>query len=179
MRKQVAYLMEFVTDHRGSMTVEFVAFAPLLIAALVVSFEFGRAFWAFDVVTRDVRAGVRYLARNSATPPPYGANLCPATARNVVETGLPNGVDANKHFPWKTNPAATFSCPSQTFDDLCPLLNDCGLNDDGNVITMAATVQVSLSLMDVVNRLAGLTGAARIDITYPLTVTYQTRYVGN
>src|SRR5688500_8597134 len=179
MRNRIAFLNEFRTDHRGSMTVEFVAFAPLLIAALVVSFEFGRAFWAFDVVTRDVRAGVRYLARNSATPPPYGSDDCPASARNVVETGLPNGVDANKHFPWKGITTATFLCPSQTFDALCPSLNDCGLNDDGSVITMTATVPVSLSLMDVVNRLAGLSGSARIDVTYPLTVSYQARYIGN
>src|SRR5688572_7213513 len=115
MRKPVAYLNEILKNPNGSMAVEFVAFAPLLIAALVISFEFGRAFWAYDVITRDLRASVRYLSRNAANPPPYGSDVCPTTAQNIAQTGSPaSGADANRHFPWK-GVTATFTCPSVAF----------------------------------------------------------------
>ena len=185
MRRAVAYLNELLKNRSGSMTVEFVAFAPLLLASLTLAFEFGRAFWAYDVVTRDVRAAVRYLTRNSVNPPPY-TSTCPASAENVAQTGLPgDSADANKHFPWK-GASATFQCVSVTFDALCPSLNDCGLNDDGSVVTMTATVQVTLPMIGVLNNLAEWVGSlagqpanSSIGVTYPLKVSYQARYVGN
>src|SRR5262252_8844339 len=80
-------------DRAGSMTVEFVAVIPVLLAALAFSFEFGRALWAYDVMTRDVRAGVRYLSRavNSVAAP-----NCPAAATTFVT----NGISGSAHFPW-------------------------------------------------------------------------------
>lgn len=172
MRNRVAYLKEFLEDQKGSMTVEFVAFAPLLLAALVVSFEFGRAFWAYDVITRDLRGSVRYLTRNSATPPPYASDACPASAQNIAQTGSPtDGADANKHFPWK-GVSATFACPSIAF-------SSANYNDDGRVVTMTANVPVALSLGDVINRILSLSGTSSIDLVYTLTVSYQSRYIGN
>src|SRR6185295_11496153 len=102
MRKLVAYLTEVLKNPSGSITVEFVAFAPLLLATLTISFEFGRAFWAYDVITRDLRDSVRYLSRNAATPPPYAMDVCPDTAKNVAQTRSPvDSLDVNRHFPWK------------------------------------------------------------------------------
>ena len=171
MRKRVASLNELLKNSTGSMTVEFVAFAPLLIAALVIAFEFGRAFWAYDVITRDLRASVRYLARNASTPPPYDSDVCPTTAQNVAQTGSPaTGLDANRHFPWK-GVTATFSCPSVPFTAT-------NYNDDGRVVTMTVTVPMALTLGDAINRVLGLSGAARI-VPFSLRVSYQTRYVGN
>ena len=177
MRRRVAYLKEFLKNPRGSMTVEFVAFAPLLIAALVVSFEFGRAFWAYDVITRDVRAGVRYLSRMSTPPSPPN---CPTAVQNIAQTGLhDNGLDANKHFPWK-GVSATFTCTvARTFTAT-------DYNDAGQVIAMTASVPVTLSLLEVLNRLfewvnavSGQPADSALAVSYPLTVTYEARYIGN
>ena len=177
MRNGVAYLTEFLKNPKGSMTVEFVAFAPVLIAALVISFEFGRAFWAYDVITRDVRAGVRYLARMSTPPSPPN---CPAAAQNIAQTGLhDSGLDAAKHFPWK-GVSATFTCTvARTF-------TAADYNDAGQVIAMTATVPVTLSLLEVLNRLTQWTGSLAgappgsvIPVNYPLTVSYEARYIGN
>ena len=169
MRGSGSYRNGFFRSANGSMTIEFVAFAPLLIAALVISYEFGRAFWAFDVVTRDVRAGVRYLARMSTPPEPPA---CPTAAQNIAETGLPAvGEDASKHFPWK-GAAASFACSSTAF-------SGADFNDGGQVITMTADVPVTLTLLEFINRSLGLAGDAAIDSTYSLTVSYQARYIGN
>jgi TadE-like protein len=179
MRNLVSLLWKFVTDRSGTMTIEFVAIVPIFVVTLIFGFEFGRAFWAFDVVARDVRAGVRYLSRNATTPPPYGSDACPGSARNMVETGSPSlSLDASKHFPWK-GATATFQCPSQTFDQLCPSLNDCGLSEPGSVVTMTATVPISLSVIYILNRMLDLSGANQIQASIPLTVSYQERYIGN
>ena len=171
MRVSAAYLHKFLKNGHGSMTVEFVAIAPLFIAALVIAFEFGRAFWAYDVITRDLRASVRYMTRNAGTPPPYASDACPVTAENIAQTGLPaDNADANKHFPWK-GAAATFTCPSVAF-------SAANYNDDGRVVTMTATVPLTLALGNAINRVLDLSGSARI-APFSLRVSYQSRYIGN
>ena len=178
MRMSIAYPSEFLKDPRGSITVEFVAIVPLFVAALVVGFEFGRAFWAYDVLTRDVRASVRYMTRNAVTPPPYASNMCPVSAENIAQTGSPSdNADANKHFPWK-GVAATFTCPSVAFEAVCVSQPLCGFNDDGRIVTMTATVPLTLALGDVMNRVLNLSGSARI-APFSLRVSYQSRYIGN
>ena len=172
MRSQVAYLSEFLKNPKGSMTVEFVAFAPVLIAAMVVSFEFGRAFWAYDVITRDVRGAVRYLTRDSTAQPPYAGNVCPQAARYIAQTGSPtDGAEGSKHFPWK-GVTPTFQCLSVAF-------TGANYNDAGHVVTMTATVPVTLTLQAVINRFLNMGGTASLPLTYPLTVSYQARYAGN
>jgi Flp pilus assembly protein TadG len=163
MRKPGAYLNEFLKDLRGSMTVEFVTFAPLLIAALVVSFEFGRAFWAYDVVTRDLRAAVRYLSR----APSYSSGS-KTQAEALAKTGTPTGTTL--HFPW-TN--------SATFAYVEPAIITGQYNDDVRVFTMTANVPVTLSLVDFMNRFLSLSGGAAIATNYTLSVSYQARYIGN
>jgi hypothetical protein len=182
MRNEVAYLKEFLKNPSGSMTVEFVTFAPLLIAALVVSFEFGRAFWAYDVMTRDVRAAARYLARDPSAIPPYANSDCPDPVRYIAQTGSPKAsdfTDANKHFPWK-GAAPTFTCP------VARTINPANFNNAGNVVRVQASVPVTLSLLQVLNRLSGLLSTqadqqtpASVAVSYPLTVSYEVRYMGN
>jgi hypothetical protein len=122
-----------------------------------------------------VRAGVRYLSRDPAAPPPYAANGCPTAVQNIVQTGSPiDDSDANKHFPWKGVPSAQiqFQCPSIAF-------SGANYNDAGHVVTLSATVPVTMSLIYVVNRFLRLSDASQIAGSYPLTVTYQARYIGN
>ena len=143
---------DFFRDLNGSLTVEFVLFTPVLIAALFMVFDFGRAFWAFDVMTRDVRAGLRYVARMSTLPDPME---CPQAAKNVVQTGVPAD-GQTRHFPWSLVPEddLAFSCTAVVPDGL--------YNKPVQVVTMTATLPMDLSL-----------------VTYPITVSYQARYVGN
>lgn len=163
MRRLAAYLTEFLRNSKGSMTVEFVTFAPMLIAALVISFEFGRAFWAYDVVTRDLRAAVRYLSR----APAY-SSATKTAAENVAKTGTPNGTAL--HFPW-TN-SATFGYSEVNFSTTL-------FNDVGHTFTMTANVPVSLSLLDFINRVLNLSGGGALATNYSLSVSYQARYIGN
>jgi hypothetical protein len=176
MRNLVSHVRDLFRSRNGSITVEFVAFAPLLIAALAFSYEFGRAFWAFDVVARDVRAGVRYLARMPTLPAPPE---CPASAKNIIQTGQLAG---EKHFPWRDVPEEDieFACA------LTPFASG-NYNSDGQIISMTATVPVTLSLLDWINGLSEWMnlrageeeGSSPIPISYSLTVSYQARHIGN
>jgi Flp pilus assembly protein TadG len=100
-------LKEFLRNRGGSMAVEFVATIPILLVALIFSFEFGRALWAYDVITRDVRAAIRYLSRAPSTSTDQ--------ANCMAMTGLPVGAPPTcgsnpKHFPWTTGtPIFTYS----------------------------------------------------------------------
>ena len=159
MRTVLNRVRKFGGDRRGSMTVEFVLLVPLLVGALVFGFEFGRALWAYDVLTRDVRAAVRYLSR--ATP--YGtAAQNQATA--VAKTGSPSGTSL--HFPWTAGSSVAYSESTFSASDY---------STDGIVITATATVPVTLSLMSVFSSLSG----ESIPATYTFVVTDQARWIGN
>jgi Flp pilus assembly protein TadG len=161
MPSNIRSLTTFITDERGSYTVEFVILVPLLLAALVFSFEFARALWAYDVMTRDVRAGVRYLSRSTSLPD--------ATCSSA-QTLVMNGTDASAHFPWNGTPP-TFACSTTAF-------SIANFSQDGSVITMTATVPVTLSFLDFLNQVDKLTGGAKIATSYTLSVSDQTRFIG-
>jgi Flp pilus assembly protein TadG len=150
---------KFGGDRRGSMTVEFVLLIPILVGALIFGFEFGRALWAHDVLTRDVRAAVRYLSRAA----PYGtAEKNQATA--VAKTGSPSGTST--HFPWTAGASVVYSeTPFYATE----------YSVDGIVITATATVPVTLSLMSVFDSLSGET----ITANYTFVVSDQARWIGN
>ena len=161
---------KLIVDASGSMTVEFVVLVPLLLAALVFSFEFARALWAYDVMTRDVRAGVRYLSRASTSC----GSAAETNAENIAKTGLINGTDADAHFPWK-GVSPTFDCTSVAF-------SSANFNQDGSVITMTAHVPVALSFMSFLNTVTGLTGLSGqqpLNTSYTLAVADQARFLGN
>ena len=166
MRGGIVRFREFLKNRDGSMAVEFVAIVPWFVAALVISFEFGRAFWAYDVVTRDVRAAVRYLSRDAASVPPFASNACPAASINMAKTGSPTDT-VNTHFPW-TGVTSTFSCP------VAQTISASQYNDAGYVIRMDVSVPITLSLLVIANRLTGSSIP-----TYPLTLSYEARYIGN
>ena len=159
MRALMLLYRKFIADRRGSMTVEFVALVPMLVAALTFGFEFGRALWAYDVVTRDVRAAVRYLSRAN----PYDATA-KTQATTVAKTGSPSGTTS--HFPW-TN-SATITYAETAFSNTNYSVN-------GTVITATASVPITLSLLSVLNRF----GNSGISTSYTLTITDQSRWIGN
>jgi Flp pilus assembly protein TadG len=152
-------LRNLTADLRGSMTVEFVFLVPLLVGALTFGFEFGRALWAYDVVTRDVRAAVRFLSRAN----PYDASA-KTQATTVAKTGTPSGT--SMHFPWTNAAAITYS--ETTFTTANYSVN-------GTVITATATDPIELSLLSILNSL----GSSSVGTNYTLTVTDQARWIGN
>ena len=154
---------DFIRDPTGSMTVEFVVLVPLLLAALVFSFDFARALWAYDVMTRDFRGGVRYFSRSASN---FAPPDCPVAAQALVT----NGPDAAAHFPWKgaTAPWPKFTCDKTNFA--------AGFNQAVNVVTMKAEVPVTLSFLTFLNT---VTGGALSTGAYTLSVSDQARLIGN
>ena len=161
-------LREFLKTTTGSMTVEFVAVTPLLLAALAFTYEFGRGFWAYDVMSRDVRAAARYLSRTY----PYD-NTNKGYAINLAKTGVPTG--GTNHFPWgapwSSVPAscATFVCV-QT--EVVPSFTIGNFNETGIIFSVTGTVPLNIYFLTPLQRLG-------INTNYTLRVTDQARYIGN
>jgi Flp pilus assembly protein TadG len=147
-------------DCSGAMTVEFVVVTPMLLAAMVFAFELGRGLWAYDVMSRDVRAGVRYLSRAVNALPVNGT--CPTAATTLVT----NGTDASAHFPWNDG-TPTFACNETAFAS--------GFNQSLEVVTMQAQTPVTLSFLDALNRITGTS----LNTSYTLEVQDQAQLVGN
>ena len=153
-------LQTLFKDNSGSMTVEFVATLPLLLAALLFSFEFGRALWAYDVVSRDVRDAVRYLSRAPAANTPQAQCM----AMTGVPAGTPPSCNGNPmHFPWTA---------AATFPNVAPVsFSSTNFNQDGTVITIAASVPLALSFPSFVGIGSGY--------TLSLAVSDQARRIGS
>jgi len=148
----------FFRDTSGTNTVEFVAMTPVLLVALVFSFEFGRALWAYDVMSRDVRAATRFLSRD--------ANADLTLAQNLAETGSPAG--GAKHFPWNTATATfTTTNPAKTGT----------YGTAATVFRISAELPITLSFLEAMNSFLFRTGA-NIDTGYTLVVTDEVRWIG-
>jgi len=161
MRPIVPLLQDFRGDEGGSYTVEFVILVPLLLAALVFSFEFARALWAYDVMTRDVEAGARFLARSSTAP------TAPCSVPSTAQDYIQKGTDAKTHFPWNGG-TPVFTC------NLVPFSNK-DFSQDGSVIQLTAKVPVTLSLLSFLDTVTGVS----LKTSYTLSVSDQTRFIGN
>ena len=169
MRGGTSFLRNFIAGRSGSMTVEFVVLSPLLLLALAFSFEFSRALWAYDVVTRDVRAGVRFVSRESAAPTPPN---CSTASQNFMLTGdTSTNADASRHFPWK-GVTPTFTCNIATFNS--------GFSAPVSVVTLRADVPINLSFLRVLDAFSH-TSFCTTPSNCPLTlsVSDQTRFIGN
>ena len=159
-------LRRFARDPRGSVTVEFVATIPLILAALVFSFEFARALWAYDVMTRDVRGALRYLSRAPSSYTDQAACL----AMTGIPTGSPPACGGNaKHVPWDN---------SSTFPAVVPVtFSGSNFNEAGSVLTMQANVPLSLTFFAFLNWVTG--GQTSLSTTFTLSVSDQIRWIGN
>ena len=74
----------FARADAGSVTVEFVAALPMLLAALAIMFEFGRGLWYHQVVTKGVRDAARYAARYPGLGTGCGALAADGTFQSAV-----------------------------------------------------------------------------------------------
>lgn len=152
------HIRTLISDRTGSVTVEFVAMTPVILVALVFSFEFGRALWAYDVMTRDVRAATRFLSRDSS------ANLI-VRAQNVAETGSPVA-GGTKHFPW--------SLATASFDT-APIAKTGTYGSTATVYRMSASLPINLSFLEAMNNFLN---TDTIATSYTLVVSDEIRHIG-
>lgn len=149
-------IRSLVCDPTGSVTVEFVAMTPVILVALVFSFEFGRALWAYDVMTRDVRAATRFLSRD------FTENT--TRAQNVAETGSPAG--GQKHFPWNLA-TADF--------DIATTPKTGTYSTNVTVYRMSASLPVTLSFLEAMNNFLN---SEDVPTSYTLVVSDEIRWFG-
>lgn len=146
-------------DNSGSLTVEFVLTIPIILAALFFSYEFGRAIWAYEVVAQDVRTAVRYLSRAEGVDFSNASDPAIVAAENLAKTGqTANG--GTLHYPWTA---------SSTLDVTSAPFSDTEYNVNGNVITMTASVPMTLSLLAFVHS----------GTNYTLSVADTAQYIGD
>jgi Flp pilus assembly protein TadG len=132
MRKLGTLLQEFASECRGVVTAEFLVVLPMLFGAFVTAFEMGRALWAFNVMTSDVEAGLRYLTRTPAT----ASDITAAT--NLVETGSSTGTLNKPPWNWTTSPTLNVSTTTVS----------AGYNQSMTVVTMSAAVPITLPFLN-------------------------------
>jgi Flp pilus assembly protein TadG len=107
--KATTSIGRFFRNRKGSITVEFVATLPIIVAALAFSYEFGRCLWAQQIATKDVRDAARYLSRQQA---PLTGTV-KTQAQNLTVTGQVTGGTA--HFPWSASTQVAIADPYATF----------------------------------------------------------------
>ena len=139
MNKLLRFLKAFFTDCGAVVTVEFLIGLPLLFGAFVMAYEFGRALWAFDAMTSDVEAGLRYLTHTQA----QASDITAAT--NLVETGSITGTTLKNPWSW--------AVPSPTINVTTSTVN--GLNQSITVVTMSTLVPVTLPFLDFIKVMTG------------------------
>ena len=83
-------LISLWRDRNGAAAAEMALVAPLLLILMFGSFEVGKFFWDEHLVTKAVRDGARFAARQSfASMPCGGPATNEAQIRNVVRYGNP------------------------------------------------------------------------------------------
>ena len=162
-------ISNFFSDRRGSITVEFVIVLPLMLSALVFIFELGRAFLAYEIVSHDIRAAIRYLSRAETVDFTNTSGGYVQSAKNLAQTGsasvtancpasYPASGSTNCHFPWTSSSQIDVSTTSSG-----------NFNVDGVVVYMKASVPMNLSFL-------GFIGA---QTAYTLTVDDTAQYIGD
>jgi hypothetical protein len=150
--------------------VEYVIAVPTLLFTLVFAYEFGRAFFAYQVITSDVEAALRYIT-HSTDCVPVGGSVSGndiVAAQNLAECAtLPTqgntpAACTAPHFPWNEATGATLTVTNALTDST-------NFNATAYVVQVEAAVPITLSLLNYI----GLGG------TYTMTVADQARCVGS
>lgn len=81
---------------QGAVVVEFALILTLLITLMAGIFEFGRAFWYYDTLTKATRDGARLMSMTDNTAITAGVGLAQTRVRNAVNAaGVPGFELAN------------------------------------------------------------------------------------
>ena len=118
----------------GSVTVEFVASLPIIVAALALTYEFGRTLWAQQIVTKDIRDAARFLSRQQVPL----TDTVKMQAQNLAQTG--NIAGGTAHFPWTADSSFTVSDPYLTFTSP-------GFRTAGSVLRIEGDVPMVISFL--------------------------------
>lgn len=103
-------------SQQGGAAVEFALILALLISILAGIFEFGRAFWYYDALTKATRDGARLMSvTDKATiDTPGVANAKTLVANAVTDAGVPNFTTANVSVTCLDATFADASCTNGT-----------------------------------------------------------------
>ena len=121
-------------DNAGAVIVEFVVALPFLFIVLFMLIGLGQGLWYYQIVTKGVRDGVRYVTRTPLAEPYL------TFAKNVAMTGTPGGSDPA--FTFWNDPATIIVTPvpvahAGEFRDPSPL----------QTVRMTATVPVDIFVL--------------------------------
>ena len=180
-----AVLGKIWSGQDGAATVEFIVTLPVLLAALAVCYELGRAFLAYEIASADVQSAVRYLARaNVAACATPVDSSCPAVAQaeDVAQCGLPTTC-SNPHWPWndvETGTPPVFASPfliacKTSTNNWCILQQanngqaNYPFNQDVSVVQLDARIPMTLSLL-------GYIGVGNL---YTMRIVDQAMLIGN
>ncbi len=151
-------LARLLGEERGSLVVEFVIVLPLILGLLILIAEFGRAFWYYQIVTKGVRDGVRYLSR---APVAEFADFA-EQARYLAMTGRPDPSAAPAYSWWTDIATVTVAAPEEVGGPP-------QFRMPFERITMQAAVPVSFPLLAWIGQ----------DTTITIVATDQARYIGD
>ena len=100
---------------QGAATVEFALVLTLLITLMAGIFEFGRAFWYYDALTKATRDGARLMSVvPKATIETGVTDAVDQVFKMVTDAGVPNFTDANVTVTCLTAAFGTTACTNGT-----------------------------------------------------------------
>lgn len=134
-----------LADRRGAAAAEMALVTPMLLILICGSFELGKYFLDEHVVSKAVRDGARYAARQSFTTMPCGGTPTADTQiKNLVRYGNTAGTGNPRLYYWANNSTITVTvdCPtSGAAYETGGVYN--GLTGGAHRVTVAATVPYS------------------------------------
>lgn len=103
-------------QQQGAAIVEFALVLTLLITLMAGIFEFGRAFWYYDALTKSTRDGARLMSVAKNTAVENGVtNTIAQVVSAVTDAGVPNFTGANVQVTCHNAAfTATIACTSGT-----------------------------------------------------------------
>jgi Flp pilus assembly protein TadG len=168
MRTIAARLKAFLRETDGSMTAEFVAVTPVLLTVLVFGFEFGRALFAYEVMTSDVEAAVRYIALLPKAECQSVTGNDVINAQNLAECALMPAsgtapTSCAPHFPWNASSKASLSVTN------AGSFSTPNFDMNGSIVQVKAELPLTLAML----------GYMGVTTSYTLVATDQARCTGN
>ena len=175
MRKIGQFFRNFARDAGGSTTVEFVIIVPVLLTALVFAFEFGRALFAYEVMTSDVESAVRYISHVPLAQCQNFSGNDVINAQNLAECAVLPTAGATPvacttpHFPWNSSSTASLSVTNPLSFSQYDGSGNVIFNNSGKVVQVQAVLPLTLAML----------GYMGINTSYTLVASDQARCMGN
>jgi Flp pilus assembly protein TadG len=161
MARQDRNPANFLTATSGVITIEFVITLPIILAALFLVYELGRALLAYETVSQDLRNASRYLSRVESADVTNPSDPAVQAAINIAMTGsagttapgacpasYPPASSSPCHYPWTSGSTITVTSTPFTSPPY---------NANGNAFTLTASVPMNVSLLSFMGGPAAIT----------------------